>query len=471
MKTLKELREEHLALLDEAQAITNLAEKEGREPTEAEANRWAELMRQPDESNKADKGGLVAQKAAEVQSREQLDRERKLLALQRQQAIGSDNPLAGSIEDGRQSLNERIRQANPQHVLVGKLRAFTGDLNAEHARNCGYYLRAAVARMRHGRDEEAEQRIEALGWKVHNAATENTASAGGFLVPTPLAAAIINYRLLSGVSRKACRVVPMTSDTLDLPKKTGAHTVYYPGEGNSITASQQTFAQVKLSVVKRAVLTQVSQELRDDAIVSIVDDIVAEIGSDLALKEDAELIAGDGTSTYGGEQGLLSAIGAGGVSTAATGHDTWPEIDLADVMAWLGLLPSKFAVGGNTSIICSSNFYYSVLCRVAMQLGGTTASALIDGVTGQPMFWGKPVYFTDYMPTATAAATVHALYGDFGKAVVIGDRMGIAIGQSDQYAFASDLLTIKATARYDVNVHEAGTASAAGAYVALKSAS
>jgi len=470
MKTLKELKEEHDALLDEAQALTNLAEKEGRELTEPEANRWSELMRQPDDSNKSDKGGLAAQKLAEVQARERLDRERKVLALQRQQSIASDNPLNGSIDDGRQTLNARIAAANP-HVIIGKLRAFTGDLNAEHARNCGYYLRAAVARMRHGRDDEAEQRIEALGWKVHNAATENTASAGGFLVPTPLAAAIINYRLLSGVSRKACRVVPMTSDTLDLPKKTGAHTVYYPGEGNSITASQQTFGQVKLSVVKRAVLTQVSQELRDDALVPIVDDIVAEIGSDLALKEDAELISGDGTSTYGGEQGLLSAIGAGGVSTAATGHDTWPEIDLADVMAWLGLLPSKFAVGGNTSIICSSNFYYSVLCRVAMQLGGTTASALIDGVTGQPMFWGKPVYFTDYMPTATAAATVHALYGDFSKAVVIGDRMGIAVGQSDQYAFASDLLTIKATARYDVNVHEPGTSSAAGAYVALKSAS
>lgn len=467
MKTLKELREEHVELLDEAQAITNLAEKEGRELTEAEANRWTELMRQPDESNKSDKGGLAAQKLAEVQNREKLERERKTLALQRQQSIASDNPLAVSMENGRQALQQ---SAGPRHVL-GKLRAFKGEGAKLDAYNSGMYLRAAVARMRHGRDEEAEQRIEALGWKVHNAATEGTATAGGYLVPDPLAAAIINYRELSGVSRKACRVVPMTSDTLDLPKKTGTHTVYYPGEGNAITGSQQTFGQVKLSVVKRAVLAQISQELRDDALVAIVDDVVAEIGSDLAIKEDAELVNGDGTSTYGGEVGLLTSLGAGGVATAATGHDTWAEIDTADVMAWMGLLPSKFAVGGNTAVICSSNFYYSVLVRVAITLGGSAAAALLSGPDGEPQFMGKPVYFTDEMPTATAAATVHALYGDFTKAVVIGDRMGIAIGQSDQYAFASDLLTVKGTARYDINVHEPGTASVAGAYVGLKSAS
>lgn len=459
MKTQIELREELNELLDEAKALTNLAEKEGRELTEAEATRWSDLM--------AENTGLVAKKQVEVEARTKLEREKKVLALARANNIEGQNPLNGAaIDDGRRRATV---DSQPRHV-TGTLRAFKGPNAVKDARDSGMYLRAAVARMRHGKDEIAEQHIEALGWKIHNAATEGTGAAGGFLVPDPMAAAIINYRALSGVSRKACRVVPMTADTLDLPKKTGRHTVYYPGEGGTITASQQTFGQVNLVAVKRAVLTQVSQELVDDAIVSIVDDIVSEIGSDLAIQEDAELINGDSTSTYGGETGLLALLGAGGISSAVTGHDLWAEIDLADVMAWLGLLPSKFAASGNASIICSSNFYFTVLCRVAIGLGGTTQAALFDGVTGQPMFWGKNVYFTDQMPTATAAATVHALYGDFQKAVVIGDRMGIAIGQSDQYAFANDLLTIRATARYDINVHEPGTASVAGAVVGLKSA-
>jgi HK97 family phage major capsid protein len=75
------------------------------------------------------------------------------------------------------------------------------------------------------------------------------------------------------------------------------------------------------------------------------------------------------------------------------------------------------------------------------------------------------------MPVATADATIHAYFGNFREAAIIGDRMGIRIGQSDQYAFNEDVLTIRATARYDINVHEPGTASAVGAYVALKSAS
>jgi hypothetical protein len=33
------------------------------------------------------------------------------------------------------------------------------------------------------------------------------------------------------------------------------------------------------------------------------------------------------------------------------------------------------------------------------------------------------------------------------------------------------MTTLKATARYDIKVHEPGTASAAGAYIALKTAS
>ena len=53
---------------------------------------------------------------------------------------------------------------------------------------------------------------------------------------------------------------------------------------------------------------------------------------------------------------------------------------------------------------------------------------------------------------------------------MIGDRGGIMISQSEHFAFNEDALTVKATTRYDIAVHEYGTASAAGAYVGLKTA-
>jgi hypothetical protein len=54
--------------------------------------------------------------------------------------------------------------------------------------------------------------------------------------------------------------------------------------------------------------------------------------------------------------------------------------------------------------------------------------------------------------------------------VILGDRTGITFGRDDSTGFLSDLTTLKAVTRYDINVHQPGTSSAAGAYVALKTA-
>jgi HK97 family phage major capsid protein len=65
---------------------------------------------------------------------------------------------------------------------------------------------------------------------------------------------------------------------------------------------------------------------------------------------------------------------------------------------------------------------------------------------------------------------VCALFGSFPQAVILGDRTGIRISRDDSVGFLSDLITLKATARYDINVHQPGDSSNAGAYVALKTA-
>jgi HK97 family phage major capsid protein len=201
----------------------------------------------------------------------------------------------------------------------------------------------------------------------------------------------------------------------------------------------------------------------------MVDYMFREMAYALADKEDAEYINGDSTSTYGGVTGLLASLGAGGVSTAATGHDTWVEIDLTDVTNWMALLPSKYHAR-NPKIICSSQFYYSVLLRIAAAAGGNTLASLTGGPGGTKNFLGTEVLITPYMPTASAAATVHALFGAFDAGVILAERTPIRLARSDDYAFLNDVITIKATSRYDINVHDGGTASVPGAYVGLKSA-
>lgn len=454
MRTLKEIREELDALLDAAKAIQSLAEKESRELTAEESAEWTRLM---DEES-----GLVVAKQAEFDHAVKLDRERKALAVARTRSNES-HLGAERIDDGK----PRAENVTVRHAIA-PLQAFRGETAARDAYDCGHWLRAMLAASRGRRDEQSEAVIARRGWDIRASQTEGTATAGGYLVPDPLEAAFIEYRQAVGVMRNLADVHVMTADTLNVPKLTSGQTVRYPGEAGAITASDEAWGQVAFSAVKRSILSYVSQELKDDAIINIMDQAVSRMAYQFALQEDNEAINGDGTSTYGGETGILTALGAGGVSQAASGHDTWPEIDAADVTAWLAKLPSQHSM--NETIVCSRAFYFAVLYRLMVSAGGNTVDTLMGGGGGRYSFYGIPVVLTDRMPTATAAATVCALYGNFPQAIALGDRSGLEFATSDQYAFNQGLLAIRGVTRYDWNAHNCGDGSNAGAVVALKTA-
>jgi HK97 family phage major capsid protein len=401
----------------------------------------------------------------EQDAAEQFESKRKLIAEVRAQQLQA--PVLQTGISGRSAANRLQAQ-----VRCAPLRAFKGEQGQRDALDCGYWMRALVARMYRQQDDEAEQRVTTRGWQhllKRGTATEGNPGGGGYLVPTPLSNAIIDIRAAAGISRQVARVIPMTANDLSIPKKLSGTTVYYPGEAGAITPSDQTWGQIALNAKKRAILSYVSNELRDDALINVMDDLASQMGQDFAVKEDAEFINGDGTSVYGGEVGLVSAIGSAGVSTAATGHDTWPELDLPDITAAMGMLPSKWRAYG-PSWICSASFYHTAMVRLLLAASGNRVADLEGGPGSRPTFAGYPVYFTDLLPTTTAAATVVALFGAFSQAVVIGDRTGIRIDQSEHAAFENDVVAIRGTTRYDILVHEPGTSSVVGAYVALKTA-
>ena len=109
------------------------------------------------------------------------------------------------------------------------------------------------------------------------------------------------------------------------------------------------------------------------------------------------------------------------------------------------------------------------MLNLMVDAGGNAVSDVESGQrTGRPMFLGSPVYFSSQMPTATAASTICAYFGSFGDGVLVGDRLGVRIAQSDQYAFDTDRLAIRAVSRYDIVAHDVGDATDPGAIVALK---
>jgi HK97 family phage major capsid protein len=72
-----------------------------------------------------------------------------------------------------------------------------------------------------------------------------------------------------GKFRKNAMVLPITSDKAIVPRVTSDLTVYAPGEGQTITASDIGFDQVRLNVIKLACLCAVSNELNEDAIIGV----------------------------------------------------------------------------------------------------------------------------------------------------------------------------------------------------------
>lgn len=448
-----EIKGELSQLTEEAEAIAAVADQNGGELDAIQQNRWEELMGDD---------GLINARQKELDGVEAVENQRKALALAKSRANVS--PLDSPSDSSQAPMEKEVyyRVATPKY--------FHGEHADRNAYNAGMWLLAVKARYHNAVDENAERHLSRIGWNIQAAATEGTATAGGYLVPDPLARSIIDIREEVGVARRVAKIWPMSADTDSVPKRTGGLTVYAPGEASTITTSDKTWGKVNLVATKLAVAHQISNELSEDAIINVADDAVGEMAYALADTEDNMLINGDGTSTYFGKTGLLSAIGSAGVQTAATGNDTWPELDATDIANWLGKLPSKFRRRGQLSIICSTNFYHTALMRLMIAAGGNTMQMLQSGVSSDANFLGYPVFFTDKMPTATSVSTVSALFGNFNLSAMLGERGRVTIGRSEEYAFLDDVTTLKATQRVDINVHEPGDSSNAGGYVALKTA-
>lgn len=465
METSKALQEQIDSLAIEARAIMDVANTESREPNDTESTRFDEITDKlipelKERLSTANKREEAIRKLSQQTARQ--SKVQDLADILNRPNGRSVLPVNGQLP------SEGEEQADNIYVRHAKLRVFE---NNRQAFDAGMWLRAVAAKERNREDVKALQHCHNRGLSVSNTMSENTGAGGGYVVPAQIASSMISFRENVGVARRVCSIMPMSADTLTIPKRAGGLTVYAPGEANAITASDASLSQIELINKKRAVMAQLSQELNDDALVSMTDFLFTEMSYALALQEDKELINGTGAATtYFGVRGLLNRIGAGGVSTAATNHDTWPELDIADVTSAIGLLPERY--DRDLSWICSRNFYYTVMLRLMVSAGGNAVNEIAAGAgTGIRSFLGYPVYITSQMPTSTAAATVCALFGSFSQAVVLGDRGGITISRDDSLGFASDLITLKATSRYDFNVHEPGTASAAGAYIALKTAS
>ena len=336
----------------------------------------------------------------------------------------------------------------------GKLQAFKTEQDAYDA---GQYVLANLFGNR-----RAKAYCKDNGIKAVMIGSDNT--KGGFLVPEPMEAAIIELREQYGVFRQNSTVWPMSDSVTIVPKMAGEITTYYVGENSTITASDATVQQVKLEAKKLASMTLVSSELNEDSVISVAEMISRSVAYQFAVAEDSAGFLGDGTSTYGGIVGLAGALAAGSLVTA-TGNLTFSALTFANFESVVGA--AKMWAGARPRWYISQAGWAASMQRLANAAGGVTMAEIAGGM--QPQFLGYPVVVTQVLTSALTSTTgLRACYfGDLAVGSYLGSRRGISIAVDSSRYFEQDSIAIKATQRFDINVHDRGTASASGGLIGL----
>lgn len=361
---------------------------------------------------------------------------------------------------------------------TGTLRAFRPELYdggrreaEEQAYRAGMFCRAVLfgneEAQRWCRDHSVQLAVATKDMRMVRALT-GVAAGQAVLVPDELVTPIINLREDYGVARQRCQIHPMMSDTASVPRRSGGATAYFVGRETAVTASDPALDNVNLTARNVAAETRISNDYAEDSAIDLADFVANEHALAFATKEDNCLMNGDGTSTYGGIVGIRTAIlGLAGAIDAASAHDTFLEIDSADLDGVVGALPE--IPGLMPSWYASKRGEALMMGRLRTAAGGNTKTDMAGRVARQ---WdGDDIVISQAMPKGTGATdysdVVMAIYGDLRMGVVFGDRRGMTM-MTDPYSLSSYQQTkIIHSERFDIACHGVGDASEAGPIVAL----
>jgi len=343
---------------------------------------------------------------------------------------------------------------------IGKL---MNKEDAEVAYRAGMWARAVIfgdpQAMRWCRDHsvQLQQGSNDLFPGEKRVMTEGIFTSAGWLVPVEMESAIIINREQYGVARRICNVIPMSTAATTIPRVTADVSAYFVGEGTGGTQSDSAGDQVNLNLKDLMCYTQVGKSTAMDSVIPLAEMVAREQARAFSIKEDACLFIGDGTSTYGGIQGINTLIEtaayAGGRATTATNHDTFGEIDVSDIATVIGTLPVYARTGAR--FVCSGVFEALVFGRLKLSAGGQDTSSLQGGVIEQS-YAGFPVTVAHHMPAGAATdytSKSMALLGNFQLGVAFGSGSGMMLTVDPYTSAHLNLTRIITTERIDINAH------------------
>jgi HK97 family phage major capsid protein len=344
----------------------------------------------------------------------------------------------------------------------GKLRAFKSE---EDAYKAGMWIKGHLRGDAEAKRWCADYGIEA---RAQGSAASTTGSA---FVPDILSNQVLRLVNEDSVFASNATNIAMPSDVVLVPKRTGGATAYWVAENTAITDSDPTHSQVTLTAKKVTAATKVSTELFEDSVVGIADMLATELA--YTLTQAVETVAFNGNSANAPSvAGILTSNGilknssadyAASLVTAA--GDTFDEITKANFLRMMATIPSHSRQGA--AWIVSPYAFAEAMQALDLAQGGSVGLAQGLGMT----FLGSPVLLSHQMPgSGDQTGNVMALYANLRNAAHFGVRRGLEIASSDQVAFLSDQVVVRATMRCAISWSELGSDTVAGPVIALKGA-
>lgn len=340
-----------------------------------------------------------------------------------------------------------------QHV--GRVRGFA---SADDAEVCGRWIRGYLL-----------NRTEDRAWYERNveerALSSNDNAKGAVFIPETFASTVIRLVDQFTAIPQQANVIPMSSNTLYIPRRTGGNTAYFVNDNTETTASDMATDNVLLSTKDCRVATRVPNSLIEDSVIDLAGLVAQEFALALSRKIDDAGFAGDGTSTHGGIRGIQWRFENESLAGENdSGESSLSALTIDDFVETVGKLPSY---ARPTAAWYVTPQVYST-CMLPLMLEKGLSAAEIAGGVSEGRFLGYPVYFNNSMRTAPTSDQVIALFGDMKMSTHFGLRSQIAVRASTDRYIEFDQTYFVASVRFDVVTSDIGDGTTAGPVVSLR---
>lgn len=277
---------------------------------------------------------------------------------------------------------------------------------------------------------------------------ENVGASGGFLVPPEQSMEIMSLAGESALVRPRATIIRMkrrqynrtvldqTGTTAGQPHWFGGMIFYWGDEAAEKTITTAKWREVSLVVKKLYGYTRASDELNDDAIISLSDFLNSDMGmaGGIAWMEDYAFLNGTGV---GQPLGVINAP-----ATITVNRQQQQSVTYEDLTHML-----EHHLETSNSIWVASISLKNVLMNMTYPTGNPSLVWQPNARDGMPdTLLGRPIYWTEKAPLVSNAGDI-GLY-DF-KHYWLGDRQALTLASTNAEYFKYDQISWRMVHRVD----------------------